>query len=94
MKRKRITSGVHRTGGEDGRFVSGMSDLQTYNDEIQIGMFMFIVSNLAGSSIQITTLPLPVLSTLQAVCPRLVPVLRAHAYVDSLDWCSIRYARL
>ncbi|KAL8773508.1 MAG: hypothetical protein Q9209_001612 [Squamulea sp. 1 TL-2023] len=29
-------------------------------------MFMFIVSNLVGSSIQITTLPLPVLSTLQA----------------------------
>ncbi|KAL9593891.1 MAG: hypothetical protein Q9219_007331 [cf. Caloplaca sp. 3 TL-2023] len=32
----------------------------------QLGMFMFIVSNLVGSSIQITTLPLPVLSTLQA----------------------------
>ncbi|KAI9891880.1 MAG: hypothetical protein M1814_002265 [Vezdaea aestivalis] len=32
----------------------------------QIGMAMFIVANLAGSSIQITTLPLPVLSTLQA----------------------------
>jgi len=30
-------------------------------------MLMFIVSNLAGSTIQITTLPLPVLSTLQAV---------------------------
>jgi magnesium transporter len=29
-------------------------------------MLMFIVSNLVGSSIQITTLPLPVLSTLQA----------------------------
>jgi magnesium transporter len=29
-------------------------------------MFMFIVSNLIGSTIQITTLPLPVLSTLQA----------------------------
>ena len=28
---------------------------------------MFIVANLAGSTIQITTLPLPVLSTLQAV---------------------------
>jgi magnesium transporter len=29
-------------------------------------MFMFIISNLVGSTIQITTLPLPVLSTLQA----------------------------
>jgi magnesium transporter len=32
----------------------------------QIGMFMFVISNLIGSTIQITTLPLPVLSTLQA----------------------------
>ncbi|KAF2135369.1 uncharacterized protein K452DRAFT_260785 [Aplosporella prunicola CBS 121167] len=32
----------------------------------QLGMFMFIVANLVGSTIQITTLPLPVLSTLQA----------------------------
>jgi magnesium transporter len=32
----------------------------------QIGMFMFVISNLVGSTIQITTLPLPVLSTLQA----------------------------
>lgn len=32
----------------------------------QIGMTMFIISNLVGSTIQITTLPLPVLSTLQA----------------------------
>ncbi|KAB8336940.1 hypothetical protein FH972_021245 [Carpinus fangiana] len=32
----------------------------------QIGMLMFIVANLVGSTIQITTLPLPVLSTLQA----------------------------
>lgn len=32
----------------------------------QIGMAMFIISNLVGSTIQITTLPLPVLSTLQA----------------------------
>ena len=31
-----------------------------------MGMLMFVVANLAGSSIQITTLPLPVLSTLQA----------------------------
>lgn len=32
----------------------------------QLGMLMFVVSNLVGSTIQITTLPLPVLSTLQA----------------------------
>src|ERR1700754_992148 len=32
----------------------------------QLGMAMFIVSNIVGSTIQITTLPLPVLSTLQA----------------------------
>lgn len=30
-------------------------------------MLIFILSNLVGSTIQITTLPLPVLSTLQAV---------------------------
>ena len=35
----------------------------------KIGMFIFILSNLFGSTIQITTLPLPVLSTLQAVRP-------------------------
>lgn len=32
----------------------------------QLGMGMFIISNLLGSSVQISTLPLPVLSTLQA----------------------------
>ncbi|GAB7352543.1 hypothetical protein MBLNU459_g2932t1 [Dothideomycetes sp. NU459] len=32
----------------------------------QIGMFLFLISNIVGSSIQITTLPLPLLSTLQA----------------------------
>lgn len=32
----------------------------------QAGMLMFVTSNLIGSTIQITTLPLPVLSTLQA----------------------------
>ncbi|KIV91429.1 hypothetical protein PV10_05970 [Exophiala mesophila] len=32
----------------------------------QIGMLMFVLSNIIGSTIQITTLPLPVLSTLQA----------------------------
>ncbi|KAI0487325.1 DUF803 domain protein [Xylaria cf. heliscus] len=32
----------------------------------QLGMGMFVISNVVGSSIQISTLPLPVLSTLQA----------------------------
>ena len=32
----------------------------------QIGMFLFLIANIIGSSIQITTLPLPLLSTLQA----------------------------
>ncbi|KAM5473395.1 hypothetical protein MauCBS54593_002189 [Microsporum audouinii] len=32
----------------------------------QVGMFMFVSANIVGSTIQITTLPLPVLSTLQA----------------------------
>lgn len=32
----------------------------------QLGMFMFLMANVVGSTIQITTLPLPVLSTLQA----------------------------
>lgn len=32
----------------------------------QIGMALFVLSNIVGSTIQITTLPLPVLSTLQA----------------------------
>ncbi|KAH8880157.1 hypothetical protein GQ53DRAFT_774396 [Thozetella sp. PMI_491] len=32
----------------------------------QVGMGMFIISNVLGSSVQISTLPLPVLSTLQA----------------------------
>jgi len=32
----------------------------------QIGMFLFLIANVIGSTIQITTLPLPVLSTLQA----------------------------
>lgn len=35
-------------------------------DHLQLGMLMFVVSNIVGSTIQITTLPLPVLSTLQA----------------------------
>ncbi|KAK6437936.1 hypothetical protein LTR95_005872 [Oleoguttula sp. CCFEE 5521] len=32
----------------------------------QIGMFLFLIANIVGSTIQITTLPLPLLSTLQA----------------------------
>lgn len=32
----------------------------------QIGMLLFLIANIVGSSIQITTLPLPLLSTLQA----------------------------
>ncbi|KAI6808369.1 hypothetical protein KC340_g18432, partial [Hortaea werneckii] len=32
----------------------------------QVGMFLFLLANIVGSSIQITTLPLPLLSTLQA----------------------------
>ena len=32
----------------------------------QIGMFLFLIANVIGSTIQITTLPLPLLSTLQA----------------------------
>jgi hypothetical protein len=36
----------------------------------QLGMGMFVISNIVGSTIQITTLPLPVLSTLQAVSQR------------------------
>ncbi|KAL6858077.1 hypothetical protein ACO1O0_005527 [Amphichorda felina] len=32
----------------------------------QVGMAMFLVANILGSSVQISTLPLPVLSTLQA----------------------------
>jgi hypothetical protein len=33
---------------------------------MKLGMLMFVVANVVGSTIQITTLPLPVLSTLQA----------------------------
>lgn len=40
---------------------------QSVADTLELGMLMFIISNLLGSTIQITTLPLPVLSTLQAV---------------------------
>lgn len=37
-------------------------------------MLMFVVSNIIGSTIQITTLPLPVLSTLQAVSITMIPI--------------------
>jgi magnesium transporter len=57
------------TGGGDGRYDD---NLQTHDSSslltlrIQIGMLMFLIANIVGSTIQITTLPLPVLSTLQA----------------------------
>lgn len=64
-----MTTDGHRTGDGDGRFVCRPSSrsqlLLTLNHKL--GMTMFIIANLAGSTIQITTLPLPVLSTLQAV---------------------------
>lgn len=41
-------------------------------------MLMFIIANLVGSTIQITTLPLPVLSTLQAVRPSLCNTIYVH----------------
>lgn len=45
-------------------------------------MLMFLVSNIVGSTIQITTLPLPVLSTLQAVSQtRFIVLANSYAYV-------------
>ena len=64
-----IPAGRHTDGG-DGRFVRAayLSARDTWLTLLfKLGMLMFIVSNIAGSTIQITTLPLPVLSTLQAV---------------------------
>ena len=59
----------------------------------QLGMLMFVVSNIVGSTIQITTLPLPVLSTLQAVCPVMIAQARSHELTTySLVLCSIPYA--
>ena len=59
-----------RTDDGDGRFV-GAAALSAWDTWLtlpcKIGMLMFIVANIGGSTIQITTLPLPVLSTLQAV---------------------------
>lgn len=53
---------------------------------------MFVVANIVGSTIQITTLPLPVLSTLQAVCVTAASF-EALGYeltaAPSLDWSSI-----
>ena len=53
---------------------------------------MFVVANIVGSTIQITTLPLPVLSTLQAVCVT-AALFKALDYeltaAASLDWSSI-----
>ena len=58
------------TDDGDGRFVRAASLFARniwLTSTLKLGMLMFIVSNIAGSTIQITTLPLPVLSTLQAV---------------------------
>lgn len=86
-----------RTGGEGGRYgiATFRESGQSVADTLQLGMLMFVTSNLLGSTIQITTLPLPVLSTLQAV--RLIlffparvvnALLRLHSPVSS----SIPYA--
>ena len=57
-------------------------------------MLMFVISNVVGSTIQITTLPLPVLSTLQAV--RSICYTQAENVLtsDSLVWSSIPYVLL
>lgn len=64
-----IPAGRHIDDG-DGRFVRAAC-LSVWDLWLillfKLGMLMFIVANIAGSTIQITTLPLPVLSTLQAV---------------------------
>ena len=61
----------------------------------QLGMLMFVISNLCGSTIQITTLPLPVLSTLQAVWFMLAIFILGNILIhSSLAWSSIRYAPL
>ena len=52
----------------------------------QLGMLMFIVANIVGSTIQITTLPLPVLSTLQAVR---LSLCWSHALPDSNEHSSL-----
>ena len=52
-------------------------------------MLMFVVSNLVGSTIQITTLPLPVLSTLQAVSLR-SNLLAAH--LTRAGWTRLQFS--
>ena len=70
MREIRMIPGGRRTDDGDGRFV-GPAPLLARDTWLtlscKLGMLMFIVANIAGSTIQITTLPLPVLSTLQAV---------------------------
>ena len=71
MRKTQMIPAGPRTDDGDGRFVIAtcLSVWDTWLTVLlhKLGMLMFIVSNLAGSTIQITTLPLPVLSTLQAV---------------------------
>ena len=64
-----MRSDGHHTREEDGRSACTLESQIGHSgaDRSQLGMGMFILSNLVGSTIQITTLPLPVLSTLQAV---------------------------
>ena len=49
---------------------------------------MFVISNIVGSTIQITTLPLPVLSTLQAVRMSYTPT--PWATLMPLTCCLVR----
>ncbi len=69
MTKAHMMRAGRRTDGEGGRY--GIEASRTWGqsvaDTLELGMLMFIISNLLGSTIQITTLPLPVLSTLQAV---------------------------
>ena len=59
----------------------------------QVGMLMFLIANIFGSTIQITTLPLPVLSTLQAV-RHFSGLNDMHTnYYYSQDWSSIPHVR-
>lgn len=64
-----MTTDDHHSEDGDGRLVFCLTvrSAQPIDPDFQLGMLMFVVANLVGSSIQITTLPLPVLSTLQAV---------------------------
>lgn len=60
------TIGDHRISGGDGRYGYRVWKEKTVANLSKLGMLMFVVANIVGSTIQITTLPLPVLSTLQA----------------------------